>query len=96
MLAWSSLALDIEGSAAGEMASFFITSSAATAGGPSAAFSGLARIWPPAEPRSELNQTVSPSYCAACTSIFPLAPSFWPWASISAHVLGGFGTKSLR
>ena len=60
--AWSPVSsrwLDIDGSAAGEVASFLMIDSALTVG-PSASegLVGLARIFPPADASSELNHTV--------------------------------------
>ena len=42
---------------------------AVTAGAPRTTLSFGVRIWPPAESTIELNHTVSPSYCAPCSSM---------------------------
>src|SRR5215831_8810444 len=88
---WSSIWTGSDGSAATEVASFFMVPSAVCHALPGAAcaLDGV-RMLPPALATRVLNQTVTPSYCA-------------PWFSscsasliISSQVLGGFGTRSER
>ena len=96
--AGSSSEVVIAGSAASEVESLPMISSAFSVGpwGRSIS-SGLFRMWPPADSTSALNQTTSPSYLSAWTSIRPLSgPSLTPSSIISSQVLGAFGTRSLR
>lgn len=74
-----------------------MTPAARTAGGPSTTLPVSVTMVPRAEPTSELNHTVRPSYRAPWTWIlFSAAGSLAAMAIISSHVLGGVGTRSLR
>src|ERR1044072_367989 len=97
---WSSIWLGREGSAAGDFARFRMIPAARTAGGPREGAVAVAlRMEPPALLISVLNQTVRPSYWAPWISTkcgLPCRARAPAMASISAQVLGGVGTRSLR
>src|ERR687887_364791 len=93
--AWSSLALASDGSAAGEWASLAMMSAACWAGGPSVTLSPF-RIDPPADWTRELNQTVTPSYCAPWISMYGAFLIFEAVSMSPVHVSGGLLTRSLR
>src|SRR3954453_18273560 len=94
----SSVEVSMLGAATGELAIWPIAASAALVlAGSSAILSGADRTDVPAEAIIALAHTTRPSYLLAWTWIWPLAgPSFSAICSISAHVLGACGTRSLR
>src|SRR4051812_12335610 len=92
----SSIEFERFGSATPEVASFWITPAAFTAGSPSWTLPLSSTTLPPSDESSVLNHTVRPSYCAPWISIVPFLPSFLAIWIISSHVLGGVGTRSLR